>query len=307
MLSLLNRATTYSVPLFLLVSCVLAARSLEKNRDPIRFYRSRLPGVIYPYLVWTAIFWILTLASSPATRHLHAGVPEFFTHPMARLNDLVWGKAAFHLYFMVVLSQTILFLPCLFWKPLRELISRLSSGNNNSGWGLFIALWLLIQVMVQALQHFVLKLPYPGSTFLWYSSAWWLALLIAAQWPRLGGLSIPKSTYLTVGLGVGAIYFGGAFQSLLGKSPFYLLGTRDWFSENFVLAVYCGFIATLVLRVARLSIQPAQLAHIPWLEWLGKNSLQIYLVHVLFLELLAKGFIVSLLARTHLGQRWSWR
>jgi fucose 4-O-acetylase-like acetyltransferase len=281
-LTLLNRVTAFSVPLFLLVSCVLAGRALNKDPDPLSFYRKRLPGVLHPYLVWTLIFWLLTLASSPGARHLKGGIPEFFTHPMARLSDLFWGKASFHLYFLVVLIQVLLFMPALFWKPIRAITEW--AGRHRD----YYIGWLVIQFAILELQHTLFKLPYPASTFLWYASAWWLGAILGPIWGQRrwhpATFAIPLVLVLAV--------YGWSVWGELSKHSI------DGMLANEALAAYGGIVAFAVLGFCASVPVPQPNAA---LLYLGKNTLAIYLVHPIFLVLLAAQPIRGLLSASGIG------
>ena len=291
---LLNSLTTFTVPTFLLISCILAANSLAKDASPLPFYRRRLPGLIYPLVVWTLIVWGLTLIQNPAARHLHNGIPMFFMHPLARLNDLLWGKAMFHFYFLAVLIQVMLIMPAFFYPPLRQAIVKLyerSKSHPSLISYAAVVTWLILQASFQALQHYVLKFPYPASLFIWYSSAWWLAVPMSLVY-RSGESPFAKERMHFLPL------FGFLAVITYLNTLFFPVAKGDWFTENANLAMYCGFASMFIVFLGT-KLRDSKVQN-P-LVWLGRNSLQIYLIHPFLLELLGSSRVAHRLSIAGLG------
>jgi surface polysaccharide O-acyltransferase-like enzyme len=99
-ISVIHELATYAVPGFLLLSALLTTSSLLRKFDLRRYAASRLLTVLWPYLLWSGIF-IFVVASTN-----HAAI-----HPRVVLTQILYGKAYFHLYFLWVLLQMLILLP----------------------------------------------------------------------------------------------------------------------------------------------------------------------------------------------------
>ncbi len=82
------------------------------GRDDFRagwFWRRRMKLVIVPYILWSAVYWVVIgmwsygrLGEVPTSLH------EFW-------NQLKWGTAGFHLYFLLVMLQVYVLFPAIRW------------------------------------------------------------------------------------------------------------------------------------------------------------------------------------------------
>jgi peptidoglycan/LPS O-acetylase OafA/YrhL len=88
---------------FFLTALVLTYTQLTRPRRTLEFWRHRYVQLGAPYLIWTAIYWIYTLAGQGASWG-NAGTLLW--------HDLVYGY--YQLYFVVVLFQLYLVFPWLF-------------------------------------------------------------------------------------------------------------------------------------------------------------------------------------------------
>ncbi|MGH9087483.1 MAG: acyltransferase [Acidimicrobiales bacterium] len=90
---------------FFFLSALLAGYSQEANpRSVWGVWRRRIGAILVPYLAWTAIYFVYTMATAP----------QPFGPAMSLLgHDLVHGY--YQLYFLVVLFQVYFLLPVLVW------------------------------------------------------------------------------------------------------------------------------------------------------------------------------------------------
>lgn len=83
-----------------------------QGRDDFRavsFWRRRMKLVILPYILWSAVYWMVIGMWSVGRGHeIPTSLGEFWT-------ELRWGTAAFHLYFLVVMLQVYLLFPAIRW------------------------------------------------------------------------------------------------------------------------------------------------------------------------------------------------
>jgi fucose 4-O-acetylase-like acetyltransferase len=100
-------STNFAIPLFLLLSAMLLAGSLAKNPGIGRFIWRRGSRTLWPYLLWTAIYLVF---GALTFRTLDVDTTRLLD-PERLQRAILWGKASYHLYFLVILLQLSLALP----------------------------------------------------------------------------------------------------------------------------------------------------------------------------------------------------
>ncbi|MGH9120773.1 MAG: acyltransferase family protein, partial [Acidimicrobiales bacterium] len=86
---------------FALTAFVLMYSYLNKPVDARMFWRKRFPLVVVPYLVWSAIYIVIT--------PIVWGTPTFGWDQL--VGDVFYGLAKYHLYFMLVTMQIYMLFP----------------------------------------------------------------------------------------------------------------------------------------------------------------------------------------------------
>ena len=290
-LTLLNRFCNFAVPLFLLLSAVLYARSYAAKPDFGKFYKRRFTGVLWPYLVWSLLYFGFRMFKEPSARKLIPGNlfgfkctgPALLMHPKERLLELVWGKASFHLYFLVVLLGIIAFLP-----PTVAYLKWRKAGFIEA-----IVASCVIQGGIFILQHNYLKLQFPASTILWYVGSLVPGACIGMHWDEFrekpNRFAIPLTA---LSLLSGYIFFKGEIGVFLGipEENYPTLGSQ---------AMYTSCMAILALSLClSLTVVPAA---VKLLKPIGTHSLQLYLIHPIFITVLERPAITHVLNATYLG------
>ncbi|MFC0314787.1 acyltransferase [Gordonia phosphorivorans] len=83
-----------------------------QGRDDFRavsFWRRRMKLVILPYILWSAVYWVVIgMWSYGRLGDVPTSLNEFWLH-------LRWGTAGFHLYFLIVMLQVYLLFPAIRW------------------------------------------------------------------------------------------------------------------------------------------------------------------------------------------------
>lgn len=140
-----HRLCFFAVPGFLLLSTLVNTASLLRKPDLRRYARARVLGVVWPYVVWSALYIAYQRWLTPAGYSLY-DVP----------HALWYGKAWPPLYFMVVLIQLLVLLPLL--APVAR------------AWPGFGAVCLGALALTSAAWYLNVRLhlSYPGSFVLWY-------------------------------------------------------------------------------------------------------------------------------------------
>lgn len=83
-----------------------------QGRDDFRafsFWRRRMKLVILPYILWSAVYWVVIgMWAGGRLDEVPHSLDEFW-------QQLRWGTAGFHLYFLVVMLQVYLLFPAIRW------------------------------------------------------------------------------------------------------------------------------------------------------------------------------------------------
>ncbi|MFC4639278.1 acyltransferase [Deinococcus hohokamensis] len=260
-LLILNRTLHFAVPAFVFLSCMVLTRSLLRRFEPRRYYWRRLTRGGWPYLLWSVLYALWYVWSGQRT-------PESLTDPERWWTWLAYGKASYHLYFLLVALEVYLILPLLL--PLARRRPRISVA---------LVAGLATQLGAYFLNREVLHLQFPASTALWYVLPITLGLAVGARldefeewWRRrrvvlLPLLALAYSLYLPVALA----YVRGEQVTPLVYSGL------SWTFTALVALTLLGVAHALQRGPRRLQVLIATL---------GTVSLQIYLLHPAVLQAL---------------------
>ncbi len=268
-------ATNFAIPLFLLLSAMLLAGSLRKSPDVGRFVGRRTSRSVWPYVVWSLIYWLLRWRSNPQT-----------FDDLGKLGgELLTGKASYHLYFMVILIQLSLAIPFVV-AALRR--------SNVSFWTVF-GLSLVAQFGVFEAQKATRLLNAPASSILWYVAPLvvgaWIGLN-RERWTATWRAGWPALTLVAVA--AGAVFTWMNVDAELG---------RNWNGLAYNgMAVLFRVSASLALLGAAPAL--ANLKVGPVLAALGRYSLPIYLVHPAILSLFKGPRVTHALAQLPAPALW---
>jgi len=290
-LNFLNRILSFSVPAFLVISAILSARTLIKRPAVLPFYGRRLPAILWPYLVWTAVYWLAYMVAAPSSAAPRVGRvfgyeltgPAYLMHFKDRLRDVIWGKAYFHMYFMVVLFELIILLPLAVayvrWR--------------KPGFWEIMATALVIQGAIMVAQHYTRLMPYPGSNALWYIGSLLPGAWIGANWEEFRAKQ-RQYVWPLVGICVVTlILFLREELKVIHRIE------ADNYLSNGSLTIYASCISILLLTFSESITKRVRWCKV--LEPLGRTSLQIYLIHPGVMEVMERHAIAGALLKTHLG------
>ncbi|WP_052351598.1 acyltransferase [Deinococcus pimensis] len=255
-LAILNRTLHFAVPAFLFMTAVVLTRSALREFRLGKYYWGRVRKSLVPYVLWTAIYAVFKVLTG-------ANPPEVLLNPERWIFWLQYGKAYFHLYFLLIALQFYLVLPLLL--PL-----------FRRTW----PLWLVVTVAFGTqlgvywlnrstdLVHF----RFPGTMALWYIPAITLGMYVGANYARFDELwrrhRRPVFAFAALGW---AVYLPLAYTVLTG-------GRVNTFVYSAAHWVYTTVFALVLFGVAHSAARgPAWLSR-P-LARLGTFSLQIYLLH----------------------------
>lgn len=278
-LRLVNRTLHFAIPLFLLVSAALLTQSLLKRPDWRRFAQRRVSRTLWPYLLWTGVYllfrWrVLQVGSDtwiaeytyPLIGTLRG--PQMFVDLNELWRELVWGKAYFYLYFMVVLLQLAIVLPLVI----------AFSRRLAWGFGRTAAAAAGLQIAMFFLQREVLHVLTPASMVLWYVPSVLLGVWIGIdmdRWKaRWSGVRLPLAAALAVGF---PAYMACAITLERG-------GSMNSIVFNSAYSIYT-IAASLLLFGLAPSIAAVKAGG--FLALFGRVSLPMFLVHPMILHWLS--------------------
>lgn len=93
---------------FALTGFVLMYQYLDRpDFRATSFWRRRMKLVIVPYLVWSVLYWVITVM------WVNGRLGEVPTSLDELGKEIMWGTAAYHLYFLLVMLQAYLLFPLL--------------------------------------------------------------------------------------------------------------------------------------------------------------------------------------------------
>lgn len=263
LLQLINRTLHFAVPAFVFLSAVVLTRSLLKNFRPGRYFWRRLTRGAWPYLLWSALYmgWYVWTGQRPAST---------LTDPDKWLFYLQYGKASYHLYFLLVALEVYLVIPLL-----------LPLARRRPPIVLALLLGAALQLGIYLLNRSVLRVPYPASTVLWYMLPITVGMAVGA---RLDDFPAWWRKYRLVLIAAAAtayaLYLPQALAYVRGEplNPMVYSGL-SW--------AYTTLMALTVLGVAY-SLQRLSRRWRVGLGTIGMFSLQIYLIHPAILQTLER-------------------
>jgi len=252
---------------------MLLARSFAKKGDLGHYFKNRVQKNLIPYVAASLFFSLFHLVVSGNS----VWNPSSFWEIS---EDLLTGKASFHLYFTLVSLQAAILVPLLVTKL------------NLSQLSLPVLLLLatLVQEFFHWLQRSVLHLDRPGSTISWYVLPLFVGLYLSdpSREAELRGRGRLISA-LTVVSGL----------SYIAASTFPLFGWQtysDWINLSF--ALYSIGIALTLWRMRENFPSGATRRAA---AFLGRISLPLFLVHPLVMYFLGGPKITTLLSSSFAG------
>ncbi|MFW0788336.1 acyltransferase [Gordonia sp. CPCC 205333] len=120
---------------FALTGFVLMYQNFDKRDfSTIDFWRRRIKLVIFPYLIWSTIYFVITVMwASGRIGELPFSLREY-------VWNLSWGLAGFQMYFLFVMLQVYLLFPLVLW------LIRKTAGHH----GAVLAVSFTVQVALTA-------------------------------------------------------------------------------------------------------------------------------------------------------------
>ncbi|CAM4042649.1 acyltransferase [Deinococcus frigens] len=260
-LQLINRTLHFAVPAFVFLSAVVLTRSLLKNFRPGRYFFRRVTRGAWPYLLWSALYiaWYVWTGQRP---------PETLTDPDKWLFYLQYGKASYHLYFLLVALEVYLVIPLL-----------LPLARRRPPIALALLIGAALQLGIYLLNREYLRLPFPASTVVWYMLPVTVGAAVGARLDEFPAWWRKYRVFLIAGAAAAyALYLPQALAYVRGEPVVPIVySSLSW--------AYTTLMALTVLGVAY-SLQRFAGAWRVALGVTGMFSLQVYLIHPAILQTL---------------------
>ncbi|GIW30664.1 MAG: acyltransferase [Meiothermus sp.] len=251
-----NRLLAWVVPAFLFLSTLLIGISLLRNNRPYSW--GRLRPVVVPYLVWTGIYLLFRL--------YEGNLPPL---TLERISTyLLWGKSYFHLYYMVLAIQLVLLMPLLL-PVLRRKVP---------AWVVLLTSFSLTLAFYW-INRLYWQIPFPGSTLIWYLPTLAVALTLVNEMHRLDRILQRYRVWGLALLGLGmSLYLPLAYDAIRNIPV-------NTFQYQVGYWIYSSAVSFVLISVA-IWLSRTRLSTA--LQFLGRYSLHIYLIHPLVIRLLER-------------------
>lgn len=259
LLLLVNKLCAFAVPAFIFVSGLVLfyGAPVRWSRESLaRYYRRRMQTALFPYLVWSLLFYIMN---------------QWLAHGLdTKLDPVYFGKllltggASYHLYFLVIIMQFYAVFPVV-----AALVRRYDPAGK-----LLLAAGLLLQFGFYAYSRLVHPVPFSSLWAFGYAAFFalggWFGLQYAA---RADAARTKAPLWAAAALCAGFGYAGLHIWAVQGTAP----------SDIWYEICYDGL--GLAAAAALIAWARGQQGRLRMLAALGKASFGVYLVHPAVLSL----------------------
>jgi peptidoglycan/LPS O-acetylase OafA/YrhL len=262
----INILSSFAVHVFILVSgLVLFYKYFDNwniNQDTKIFYLKRLRQTVFPYILWSFIYYLFIQLSS--THHLSFDVVKF-------IKMLKWGDAYYHLYFLILIVQLYLVFPLVISLAKRYVFFR--------KWILLFG--VLAQSVFYIYAHWFHPILHKASLFPNYAAVFSLGAFIGIYYDRFVVWNNKHIRWIfplgvLSGLFLSSMYLLSQFRIYSFENTFYETG----------LVIYSMSMGVILIWVGRLLVTQVPLGALTkGLLAIGKASFGVYLMHPIFLSL----------------------
>lgn len=263
-LEVINRTLQFAVPCFLFMTALLMTfQALGKPFDPKIFFRKRMKSVVYPYLVWSVLYVLFTVITTPMTFGDLLSLERWFLW-------IATGKAYYHLYFMVILIQYCLVFP---WIRPFFATEKKSQTLLGATFG--------FQLLFYWVNRLWLRIPSIGSVAFWHSTAFGLGMWVGSRMERWEPFWKGNRTRLIVlWVATFAVYLPLALAVLHGTPVnTFWVAVSNWFFSGLSALNLLGLCSDWTYLPTRTKYFFRTL-----FKMCGTYSLQIYLIHPMVIK-----------------------
>lgn len=260
------------------------------------FWRRRMKLVILPYILWSAVYWVIT------GMWAYGRLGDVPLHLDEFVEQLKWGTAGFHLYFLLVMLQVYLLFPAVRW-----LVDK-TRGHHLT----LLAVSLALQAATYAvISHWTPPQSWDGywwhhyATFVPYQFFIFYGAVAAANrervdaWLRGKGAVLGGFVVGTGALAVGVYLYGARTNGAVHSSDSAFSLTLLPFLLTAVTGIYA------MGRHWAETVRPRSQRFATVVSYAANRSFPVFLVHVLVLFFLLRAMTGDEPALVHaLGQPW---
>lgn len=263
---------------FALTGFVLMYQNFDKSDfSALSFWQRRIKLVIYPYVIWSAVYWVVKMWLAGKLTEIPTSLTNFF-------YQLSWGLSGFQMYFLFVMLQVYLVFPLVVW------LLRATAGHHLIVVGVSLVLQFAItstithwnppaSVATHWWHHYATFIPY--QFFILYGAVAAVHRQRIGTWLRGKGWWLFGALIVTAAIAVGS-YLGGVWFA--GKP------VHDNNSAFYPTLVPFLIVAMTCLYAVALHWAENRRAHTPRfaraVKYASNRSFPVFLVHVLVLTLI---------------------
>jgi len=261
-----------------------------------RFYARRIQRTLVPYVVWSllyVLFRYFVMRAEGDLRPVELASPFLGMETLPKLlvpagliGLLIWGKAYYHIYFMVVLLQFSVLFPGLLHFVQRVRLPFVG----------IVGVGLAIQYVCFVLQNRVLHMRYPGSTILWYMAPVIVGIWIGVRWREWGDV------WVRWRIAIGLLAAGGLGAYLPLALAHFRHDPIPSMPYNMGISAYCLGIALLLLALSQRIARMPRLARL--IQPIGDRSIVFFLIHPMVLYMLGGPRITAAFAALPAPSIW---
>lgn len=253
----LNLIARFAVPAFIFINgYVMHLRYIDLEIHPMNYISRRLRTILLPYLMWSVFY----------TCYYHfIGIKAMSLSVF--LDDLIYGSAAYHLYFMVLIIQFYVLFPIL--RFIFRTVNRPI---------MILTVVIILSIRLNSLMAF----PYSDRFFFNYLVFYVLGMVMADL--KISNWVIDKKKMLILTatqVVITVFYLLESGRSYLGKPR--LIGNSylyDWWVYSFVSVIFCYCLFSVISRYDLRRWTESVV------DAIASVSFDVYLLHVLVMDIL---------------------
>jgi surface polysaccharide O-acyltransferase-like enzyme len=251
------------VPLFVILTGVLLLDPAKTDEPLIVFFKKRFARIGIPMIFWVATYFVWAYA----TRGAQLGFDNF-------LGGILSGSYG-HLWYLYLLVGLYSVTPAL-----RVLVRYL----DRPKFTYFIAIWFIGTLLVPFMAVFLPDVGYNPVMFVF--TGWTGCYVLGGYLLKNSVQPKPRTLYIWVIAGLLVAIIGDALVPVfVGEASGFF---HEYLSFNMIIASAALFLALTAVPKTRFET-PTMVNRL--VNWLGQNTLGIYLVHIMVLEALEAGYL----------------
>lgn len=249
--------TRWCVPLFVIISGYLLLDPLKLDEDYSVFYKKRLNKIVLPLIFWSLFFLILSLIRA----YIKNGEVDFYKFI---IEPILYGEPFYHMWFLFMILGLYLITPFL-----RIMILKIT---REKLFVFMIVSYIISMIFFNYMRYYNVNIYF---IFEWIN---YLPYFLTGYFLREASKRYLKLTLIVFILAI-------VFTVLITQ----YLSINYEISKQYGMYFYGYLTPNIMLMSVSLSyvlfyyIQNNKIRYYRWVEYLGRESLGVYLIHPLFI------------------------